>query len=136
MLLPTVASALLELRHASLRFAHLVDPKPARLNDLISIISENLGLPIIPYGDWLTRLGGLCQINNDIMAGHLIEFYKTSVRPEGLKLASDDFEAMGWSGFETINTVQAAPSLKETPNLGRQEVERWLAYWRRKHLIS
>ncbi|GJJ09060.1 putative secondary metabolism biosyntheticenzyme [Clathrus columnatus] len=134
------ASAMLDLRHASTRFAHLVHPKPIQFNELVQIISEDLKLSTIPYNEWVNRLEDYYRQNHETAhsnpAFHLLDFFKISIQPENFKVANQEFEAMGWAIFETTKTVEASPSLRASPKLDRRDVEQWLSYWRQKQVIA
>ncbi|KIJ25872.1 hypothetical protein M422DRAFT_38433 [Sphaerobolus stellatus SS14] len=47
-------------------------------------------------------------------------------------------EAMGLADYETTQTVVNAPSLNpdNLPQLGREEIARWMGYWERKGALE
>ncbi|GJJ05927.1 putative NRPS-like protein biosynthetic cluster [Clathrus columnatus] len=138
------ASAIIELRHAPINFAHIVHPRPIKLTELIHSISEELQLPIIPFSDWVNRLENLPkteEILHKTHALHLIGFYKAGMPPlkgNATDSFSNQHEVMGLPTFETSKTESAVEALNERnlPSITKEEVVGWIGYWRAKGVLN
>lgn len=131
------ASAVVELRDASVPVVNLINPKPVSWSSLIKHFASSLNVPLVPYAEWYERLtkavndalsSGNSQIINDNPAFKLAEFYG------GMKdLQNDKLEAFMSNRFETKEVVRVTKSLgdNELIQLGQEDVQRWLTYWRR-----
>ncbi|GJJ05921.1 putative NRPS-like protein biosynthetic cluster [Clathrus columnatus] len=138
------ASAIIELRHAPINFAHLVHPRPIKWTELIHSISDELQLPIIPFSDWVNQLENLPKTEemfHKTHALHLIEFYKAAIPPpkgSATDSFSNEHEVMGLPTFETSRTVSAVEALNEVslPCITTEEVVGWIGYWRAKGVLN
>ncbi|KAF8577132.1 NAD(P)-binding protein [Ramaria rubella] len=128
------ASTLIELRHTSNQFAHLVHPRPVTWTLIIQLIASALDVPVISYDEWLSRLEALSGTEEKflrITGLHLLEFYRASATPNHVQLVGSR-EAMGMTSYETKLTVAEAPSLSHVPPLGKEGVNSWIDNWRGK----
>jgi hypothetical protein len=128
------ASAIIELRHASTEFFHIVHPRPVLWETIIGYISDALRVPLIPYDEWLTRLEASPKTDEALHrnpALHLIDFYRALVVSKDVQRV-DNMEAMGAPIYDTTTTVTEAPSLgpSHLAQLGKSDVESWVRYWR------
>ncbi|KAF8066748.1 hypothetical protein FPV67DRAFT_1496289 [Lyophyllum atratum] len=132
----TAASALVEMRHSSAMFLHLVHPTATSWSQIFGPLSQLMGVPLVPYSKWLVALeasessedGKAANASVDNPALRLLDFFRSADKP----LPSDDAEAFGFPRLETEVAIHAAPSLchsKLLP-LGRGDVESWLRYWK------
>ncbi|GJJ06091.1 putative NRPS-like protein biosynthetic cluster [Clathrus columnatus] len=134
------ASTIIELRSAPIGLAHLVHPRPILWNDIIKHASKALELPVIPYEEWLNRLEKSPRTDLALKTNpalHLLDFYRAGIPPEGKKVA-DDGESMGIATYETSRTCSVTHSLDNAhlPALGKEEVDRWIGYWRVKGFLD
>ncbi|GJJ05917.1 putative secondary metabolism biosyntheticenzyme [Clathrus columnatus] len=139
------ASAIIELRHAPINFAHLVHPRPIKWTELIHSISDELQLPIIPFLDWVNQLENLPKTEEMLHkthALHLIEFYKAAILPLEESTTDSSFshqhEIMGLPTFETSMTANTVEVLNEVnlPSISKEEVVGWIGYWRAKGVLN
>ncbi|GJJ05919.1 putative NRPS-like protein biosynthetic cluster [Clathrus columnatus] len=140
------ASAIIELRHAPINFAHLVHPRPINWTELIHSISDELQLPIISFSDWVNQLKDLPKTEemfHKTHALHLIEFYKAAIPPpNGSAADSSSFsyrhEVMGLPTFEMSKTANAVEALNEVnlPSITREDVIKWIGYWRARGVLN
>jgi len=136
--LHAAATALLELRHASGIFAHLVHPRPVPWRRIIEYVAAIIDIPVIPYDEWLRRLEASPKTSEALHnnpALHLLDFYYASRAPKDRSDLSRR-EAMGLSLFETRQTVVDAPTLKDLAQLDMEEVSRWIDYWKSKGALD
>ena len=138
--LHVAASAIIELRHTSSSFVHIVHPRPVPWEVVIGHVSDALGVPVIPYDEWLTRLEASPKTDEDLHrnpALHLTDFYQASAAPKDIRRAQDR-EAMGMAMYETTVTAAEAPSLRQSrlTQLGREDVENWIGYWKNKGVLD
>ncbi|KAJ6611221.1 hypothetical protein B0H10DRAFT_2224315 [Mycena sp. CBHHK59/15] len=111
------AAALVELRHSipsapSAHFVHLVHPAPVPSDVLFSALAAVLGVPLVPYADWLAVLEASTHA-------------ATAAAPA---------LAFGLANMATELAVLAAPQVYATlrgEQLGRADVETWVRYWRK-----
>ncbi|KIJ25888.1 hypothetical protein M422DRAFT_273122 [Sphaerobolus stellatus SS14] len=139
--LHVAASAIIELRNSSSTFAHLVHPRPMTWKSVIGNVAENLGVPTIPFNEWLKRLEAVPRTpealhNNPAL--HLLDFYHACLSPTDVSSGPEKREAMGLADYETTQTVVNAPTLNpdNLPQLGREEIDRWMGYWERKGALE
>ncbi|KIJ40867.1 hypothetical protein M422DRAFT_780553 [Sphaerobolus stellatus SS14] len=138
--LQVAAKALVELRRSSGIFANLVHPRPVPWGNVIGWISELLGVPIIPYSEWLRRLEASPRTSESLLnnpALHLLDFYRVATPPKGFS-GLDKREVFGIAKYDTTKTVTDAPSLspEHLPQLIEEDVRRWIEYWKTKGVLS
>ncbi|KIJ25871.1 hypothetical protein M422DRAFT_144228, partial [Sphaerobolus stellatus SS14] len=76
--LHVAASAIIDLRNSSSTFAHLVHPRPVTWKSVIGNVAEILGVPTIPFEEWLKRLEAVPRTQEALHnnpALHLLDFY-------------------------------------------------------------
>ncbi|GJJ11665.1 putative NRPS-like protein biosynthetic cluster [Clathrus columnatus] len=135
------ASAILELRHTSIGFAHLVHPRPSSWKDLIGHITDILHVPTtISYSEWFKRLESLPRTEESLKANpalHLVDFYGGCIPPSEVE-NRESRDAIGLATYETTRTVSACVSLSPPylPVLSKEEVEGWIGYWRVKGALD
>ncbi|KIJ49878.1 hypothetical protein M422DRAFT_246246, partial [Sphaerobolus stellatus SS14] len=118
-------------------FAHLVHPRPVTWKSVIGNVAEILGVPTIPFEEWLKRLEAVPRTPESLHnnpALHLLDFYHACLSPNDISSGQEKREAMGLADYETTQTVANAPALDPDNllQLGREEIARWMGYWERK----
>ncbi|KAF8572826.1 NAD(P)-binding protein, partial [Ramaria rubella] len=134
------ASALIDLRHTSSQFVHLVHPRPVPWTSVIQHVADYLHVPVIPYEEWLSRLKASPRTDDALHrnpALHLIDFYQFSTTPKDFARLSSR-EAMGVAMFETNISAREAPSLAPARlwQLGKDDVNKWIGYWKSKGALE
>ena len=115
-------------------------PRPVPWEVIIGHVSDILGIPIIQYDEWLTRLEASPKTDEALHrnpALHLINFYLASIAPKDIQRVQDR-EAMGLATYETTATAAEAPSLGQSrlARLGRKDIENWIGYWKNKGVLD
>ncbi|KAJ7909506.1 male sterility protein-domain-containing protein [Mycena leptocephala] len=117
--LPTIsghaAKAVVEVRNSRERYMHLIHPHPVPMADILSPLSKILGLPLVPYSQWLESLeaASLLEMEASINpAVHLLDFFRS------YSAAESEQELLS-------NTValESAPSLLSVALLPRKMLE-------------
>ncbi|KIJ49872.1 hypothetical protein M422DRAFT_160371 [Sphaerobolus stellatus SS14] len=139
--LHVAASAIIELRNSSSTFAHIVHPRPVTWRNVIGNVAEILDVPTIPFEEWLKRLEAVPRTSEALHTNpalHLLDFYHACLSPNDMSSGQEKREAMGLADYETTQTVANAPSLNpdNLPQLGREEIARWMGYWERKGALE
>ncbi|KAK1227630.1 hypothetical protein PQX77_009360 [Marasmius sp. AFHP31] len=101
-------------------------------------LGEQLGLPLVRYSEWLNALESAASTTSSSSmrnpsssslsnpAISLLHFYR-SARPP----SAADSEAFGFTAMKTNNAVDTVPWLKDLSPIGREDVDKWVEYWRR-----
>ncbi|EED82934.1 predicted protein [Postia placenta Mad-698-R] len=108
---------------------HLVHPQPVGWNAIMEPLASKLNVPLVPYVEWLARLESLAE-DGDVHATHagktdkaalrlLYVYRKAFATPERLE------ESMGLMPRVAMDKAEGS-----TQQLGPEDVERWLSYWR------
>ncbi|KAK0463970.1 uncharacterized protein EV420DRAFT_1638889 [Desarmillaria tabescens] len=104
-------------------FVHLVNPKPVLWQDIASIISAELDVMLVPYTQWLDELEKSSLSAAVLPAIHILPYYRHNAKTANLK------------NREAFGLPRIAVQDMAFPQIGREDVERWLAYWRRAGLL-
>ncbi|KIJ53176.1 hypothetical protein M422DRAFT_775837 [Sphaerobolus stellatus SS14] len=134
--LDVAASTLIELRHAYIPFAHIIHPRPVTWRSLMKDFENSLHIPIINPQEWVQRLENASQRDQKLLqssAVHLLDLYRNGL------LRSDQFEEreiLGLPTYEMKATLEAAPSLQGIRQLGKSDVEDWIANWRAQEVFN
>jgi hypothetical protein len=117
------AKAVVEVRNSRERYMHLIHPHPVPMADILSPLSKILGLPLVPYSQWLESLeaASLLEMEASINpAVHLLDFFRS------YSAAESEQELLS-------NTValESAPSLLSVAPLTAQDAGRWMVHLRR-----
>ena len=103
---------------------HIVSPRPVPWNTVFHPIAEYLGVPAVPYTEWVARLeksaadarakGG---VEGHDSAHNLIHFFKS--------------EGMGGAAvpLSTERAVRASKALREARPLGKEDAVRFVEFW-------
>lgn len=103
---------------------HLVHPCPVPWTVVSSTASSILGIPIVPYSEWLSRLQRAArhaeadaQTKNPALK--LFGFFEKDMGPAS-ELA-----------VATETAVRVSSSLRNAKKLEYADVQRWLGYWQK-----
>ncbi|THH15905.1 hypothetical protein EW146_g4648 [Bondarzewia mesenterica] len=125
------ASALLEMLGSSEPVLHLVHPNPAEWGIVSDTASELLGVPVIPYADWVSKLqeahrttAGDHDAPKKNPALNLVDFFANDLAIESSVVLS------------TERAEKVSESLRNAKRLGREDVEKWIAHWRGTGFLS
>ncbi|KAJ7087037.1 hypothetical protein C8R43DRAFT_939403, partial [Mycena crocata] len=112
----------------SLRCFHLINPQPVSWTILGKAIATELGVPMVPYNDWLSRLESAAPLHEgskSFRAPRLLRHFRSVTREmEG------DQDAFGFPKLRMINALTSSESLRsQNHQLGEKEARRWMNYW-------
>ncbi|TBU23410.1 acetyl-CoA synthetase-like protein [Dichomitus squalens] len=133
------AKAFAEMRRSPESVLHLVHPHPVPWHALLAPIAEELGVPLVPYTQWLEKLEGSVEHGSaeevEAMKANpalrLLPFYKAQAGT-----MTPDREAMGLVFISTEKAVRVSESLAKMPQLGAERARMWLAAWKRSGFIQ
>lgn len=140
------AAAIADFRKASNanHTVHLIHPRPVPWDSIASVIASELGVPLVPYEEWLGRVEAaarsLPQLTpterkarmRALRAILLIPYFRSLQRT-----TTSSYSALNWPDPDVALAKQASPTLDD-PNLrqlGPEDVRKWLAYWRKVGLL-
>jgi thioester reductase-like protein len=113
---------------------HLVNPTQSQWNEVFGYISKELGVPLIPYSEWLSQLKEVSTTIKNTQkhsALRLVEFHETLDEGGGS-------EAGGLASCDTEVMRGVCPILNEEGlriiEVG--EIQRWLNYWKSLGLLK
>ena len=119
-----VAAALQEMIVSDERALHLVSPIPVPWDAVFGPMAKRLGLPVVPYDEWIAQLetsaadvrarGG---VEGHESAHNLIGFFKS--------------EGMGGAAvpLSTAKAVKASKALADARPLGSEDAVRYVEFW-------
>ncbi|RDX49617.1 acetyl-CoA synthetase-like protein [Lentinus brumalis] len=119
-----VASALQEMVDSNEPALHLVSPRPVPWNAVFLPIAERLGVPAVPYDEWLARLEKSAAaasarpgVEQHDSAHNLISFFKA--------------EGMGGAAIplSTEKAVRSSKALANVRPIGREDALNYVEFW-------
>ncbi|KAG8887202.1 hypothetical protein FRB98_000364 [Tulasnella sp. 332] len=134
------ASAILDLRHSSSPVHNIVHPYPTEWSSVMRSISSFLNLPVIPFGEWVGKLDSTAEDpkaleSNPALA--LLDFYKRmSLSFESPAADGVQREAGGLPRLDVTKSTRESRSLREAPVTTKEDVGRWIAYWKTRGFID
>ncbi|RPD63441.1 hypothetical protein L227DRAFT_599105 [Lentinus tigrinus ALCF2SS1-6] len=106
------------------RALHLVSPKPVPWNSVFIPIAERLGVPVVPYAEWLARLEKSAVVASECpgvaqhdSAHNLISFFK--------------HEGMGGASIplNLEKALRCSKALADVQPIGREDALRYVEFW-------
>ncbi|THH03024.1 hypothetical protein EW145_g6597 [Phellinidium pouzarii] len=140
------AAAVVDMLHAdSERIVHLVHPRPVAWSAIITVFAREMDLPIVPYRDWVTALE---HAYSALYAGtpdaekvekalrespalRLLLFFSSALKREG----DDNIEPLGIAKLSCERAVSSSQILRDTGCIMDENVERWIANWKKTGFI-
>ena len=119
-----VASTLQDMVDSNERALHLVAPRPVPWNDVFLPIAKWLGVPAVPYSEWLARLeksaaaaSAKPSVEQHDSAHNLISFFKA--------------EGMGGAAvpLSTEKAVRCSKALATARPIGREDAIKYVEFW-------
>ncbi|KAI0749979.1 male sterility protein-domain-containing protein [Daedaleopsis nitida] len=130
------ARALIEMRTSPEVILHLVHPRPPRLRTLFASVGEELGMPLVPYDEWV---GALSRSARSMAAELSRAEYIQAIRRNPSLILLGFFctrhfltgnEMTHFIGLSTDKACAASVTLEHLPDLDEDITTRWLAAWR------
>jgi hypothetical protein len=118
------AQAIVEMRDSEVEFLHLQNPSPVAWNAVVGPISELLQVPLVSYGEWLSRVEALDSDNlHNNPCLQLLDFFKNG----------DNMSTR--RGPLTFPTLSMEEAMKVSPQLKQMrsfvdDLKKWLTYWK------
>ncbi|KAI0370655.1 acetyl-CoA synthetase-like protein [Pilatotrama ljubarskyi] len=125
------AKAFTEMRRSTEPFVHLVHPHTVPWHHIITPIAEELGVPLVSFGEWFSALeksvsegdANEVELMKANPALRLLSFYKE------LK-TSPEREPLGMVYLSTEKSVRVSETLAHLPQLDAARAKAWLAAWK------
>jgi thioester reductase-like protein len=136
--LQTSAQALVQALSASSTsptlHLHLVNPTPSQWDDVFDYIAKRLGVPLVPYPEWLSKLREASTTARNAQAHsalRLLEFYGSLNQGGGPEVG-------GLPSCDTEVTRDVCPVLngEGLRDVTAEEIQRWLDYWKSLGLLK
>ena len=107
-------------------YLHLVNPTPSQWDDVFGYIAEKLGVPLISYFEWLSKLKASTTVRNaqDHSALRLLEFYGSLAQESGPEAGG-----LQQCSTEVARGVCPVLNVEGLRDIKAEEIERWLGYW-------
>ncbi|KAI0370654.1 acetyl-CoA synthetase-like protein [Pilatotrama ljubarskyi] len=130
------AKAFTEMRRSTEPFVHLVHPHPVPWHHIITPIAEELGVPLVSFGEWFSALeksvsegdANEVELMKANPALRLLSFYKE------LK-TSPEREPLGMVYLSTEKSVRVSETLAHLPQLDAARAKAWVAAWKQSGFL-
>ncbi|KZT12695.1 uncharacterized protein LAESUDRAFT_668561 [Laetiporus sulphureus 93-53] len=139
------AAAIADLRDISKETLHVIHPRPATWMQLMEHLSTALDVPLVPYEEWFARLESISADSDSSetdgwggdakSALRLLDFFRQAI----IKASDGDMESMGLLPLVAADKgMRVSPSLmdRSVKQLGYDDVQNWVGYWRRTGFLS
>ncbi len=125
------------MRNTDTPIRHLVHPRPVQWHDLMVPIAAELDIPIVAYADWLKSLeeGAGDHAEDEVEklranpALRLLDFFRAPC-------SSREQEAIGGVELFTEIAEKVSDTLRHLPELGVNDVRRWMKGWEASGFLS
>jgi len=144
--LDLASAALIDFRKAfsPTHLVHLVHPRPMSWHILAAAISGEFAVPLVPFATWLAKLeqhaaqslsGGSADgaVVRSLRALHLLPMFRGMAGNVGKGRRALGMADMDVSRAKEASGTMADPEMRQ---LGADDVQRWLAYWRKVGLFA
>ncbi|KAI5119742.1 hypothetical protein M0805_008672 [Coniferiporia weirii] len=135
----TAARAVAEMRDSPVQVLHLAHPNPDTWASLFGPVSADLGIPLVPYAEWLARIEGSrrtgSSANADVdaearanPAGLIAEFFRGAAH-----VGQQDGEAMGLKRLALDGALRVSQTMRDAgaEPLSVESVRKWIVYWKK-----
>ena len=120
---------------------HVAHPRGVPFNSLIAPVASSLGVPLVPYHDWLTKLATAHKAAQSYSASELeraqaanpalclFSFYQSA-------RTGPQWEPLGVARLDTARAIRVSSVLAEGAKpLGEENVWKWLSAWRASQFL-
>lgn len=142
---PDAAAAMLEMSRVDLQpgahTLHVAHPRGVPFNTLIAPMASSLGVPLVPYPDWLSKLAAAHKLTQSYSAA---ELERAQVANPALRLFSffqsartgPEWEPLGVARLDTARAIGVSNVLAEGAKpLGEENVWKWMNAWRASRFL-
>ena len=102
---------------------HLTAPQPVPWGIIFMPMARRLGVPLVPAADWAVKVRvaaeDAARKGEFDSAFQLVDFFEATMREDSKEVL-----------FGTERAVGASKSLREMQPLGKDDVGRWLEFWK------
>ncbi|EJC99103.1 acetyl-CoA synthetase-like protein [Fomitiporia mediterranea MF3/22] len=135
------AGAVVDMLDVKDEVLNIVHPRPVSWSSVISTVSEILGIPVVPYTDWLHLLEKAAKStpsdSTSLEAAHrsnpalrLLSFF------QGSSDVPDEYkEALRFPRMTCEKATAASQAMQKAKPLGEEDAKRWIESWRRSEFL-
>ena len=112
---------------------HVSHPKPVPFEGISEFFAKSLGLPIVPYAEWVQTIerleDTLVSSPNELSrnpALKILDFFREANRYLGHAYS----EVLGLVTLDTAVAASLSPTLNHLPQLRTEDAKKWLEYWK------
>ncbi|KAI0050788.1 acetyl-CoA synthetase-like protein [Auriscalpium vulgare] len=121
------AASLLDMLGSNEPVLHLVHPRPIHWSTVSEVVAEYLDLQVVPYDKWVAALKNAGEHST----------LGTLEKSPALKLADFFLNSMPKAAtWSTDKAVTVSLELRVARQLGKEDVKRWIEYWKHTGFIS
>ncbi|KAH9933970.1 acetyl-CoA synthetase-like protein [Epithele typhae] len=130
------AQALTEMRDSPHGMMHIVHPRPSPWRALLAPIAAELGVPLVPYTQWLDALeeslagarGDEVELMRVNPALRIMPFFRAQTKTMA---ESQEVEPMGLCPLSVVKSTAVSQALASMPMLDGERARAWVAAWRK-----
>ncbi|KAJ6555930.1 hypothetical protein B0H19DRAFT_1210704 [Mycena capillaripes] len=116
------------------KILHLINPKSVPWRTLAAAAAFELGVQLVSYANWLSRLETATNVQKNIATSHvphLLHFFRSLSRKE-----ISQEEAFGLMKLDMFNALSGSEYLRVMDlQLAWKDMEQWIKYWRSIDLL-
>ncbi|KAJ7452161.1 hypothetical protein B0H11DRAFT_1742224 [Mycena galericulata] len=119
------ARAIVDMRTSEDRYLHITHPQPVPMTDIMSPLSEALGLPLVPYSDWLESLEAASSqesVASDNPGVRLLDFFRT------YREVLPGQDAMSPAYLSSARARKAASCVSSVAPLTAHDAKAWVSH--------
>lgn len=120
---------------------HLIHPRPTPWRTLLSRVAGALGVPLVPYNDWLGALrrasasisgsAGEVERLRENPALQLVDYWVRKT-PDNI----EQQEPLGVVYMQTVRSEEVSETLRTVPPLDPTVADEWVGAWRKAGFLS
>ncbi|KZT71132.1 ketoacyl-synt-domain-containing protein [Daedalea quercina L-15889] len=133
------AAALADLVDCPADVLHLCHPRPVTWREVFAHFALVLALPLVPYADWIVRLERGLSLEAAAPRGlehglRLLEIFRSAADADE---PTPDVMGKIVPRVDITHALVHSAALREgtLPQIGREDVRRWIEYWRREGFL-
>ena len=120
---------------------HVAHPRGVPFNTLIAPVAFSLGVPLVPYPDWLSKLATAHKVAQSYSAA---ELERAQAANPALRLfgffqsvrTGPEWEPLGVARLDTARAIRVSSVLAEGAKpLGDENVWKWMSAWRASRFL-